>query len=194
MLADHKDETHIARPSGLHAALQNAAQLPLSVAAGLADEVAYQTQSIRPGRRDENVSLRQLYHESNAQMHRSDCSKAQPEQGSETVTQHQKADYPIPQLVTGHPEKATASAAAATGVVATGKNDYAKLQSADTGSTHTEHRFCPKRSVSIQDRVDVIGESAADDKAAQSHLVAAKGASSDDSNSASSSVSSPLRL
>ena len=223
MVAKAGDDRHVAGPSGLHAALQNAAQLPYSVAAGLADEVAFQTQSIGARSRDSDVDSKQLYHESNAQMQRSESSKAQPDQGSKSDTLRQKTDYPLPHPIPGHPDNEAASALAAASVGGTGelakpslhqhgpvlhghfsaakssedmgssqslREKYAaKLKSADTGSTITEHTLSPKKSVSIRDTVDVAGEGTADHRVAQSHLVAAKDASADDSNSTSSSVS-----
>ncbi len=180
MVVDEKDEAHIARPSGLPAALQNAAQLPFSVAAGLADEVVFQTESIGPARRDTNVDSRQLYHESNSDMRRNDRDRAQKAKGSKEDTGPQDADKS-----SSHPsgigtDTATAAAAAAS-------VDASKVEFDDRKPT--EHTLSPKKSVSIQDTVDVIGGSTADLKPPKSHLVAARGTDSDDSTSTSSSVS-----
>ena len=178
MAADEKKERRISRPSGFHAAIQNAAQLPFNVAAGLADEVAYQTESLGPERKDDEVDSRQLYHESNSQMHRSAASEAHLKQGSNVANQHQR----------------TGGAAAAATDDATEETISGKLQPADSDSTAKKRALSPKKSVSIQEPVDVIGENAVEHKQAQSHLVASRGTGSDDSGSASSSVSSHLPL
>ncbi|CAL5228580.1 g11739 [Coccomyxa viridis] len=186
MVAGDREEAPIARPSGLHAALQNAAQLPFNVAAGLADEVAYQTESIGPGRRDAVVDSRQLYHESDSDMRRSDRDR----KGSKADAEHQQADNSSPQTSSDDADSATAAAAAAAEAgVGASEDEFGKLQAAHSDSKVTGHILSPKKSVSIQDTIDVIGGSTADHKPPKSHLVAARGTGSDDSTSTSSSSS-----
>lgn len=191
MVADGSEQTRMARPSGLHAALQNAAQLPFSVAAGIADEVAYQTESLGPASRGSTVDSRQLYHESNSDMRRSDPRRAQREMDSRNDTQHQKPDIAFSHLIAHQ-----SAAAPAASVDDTEGSASKMMQAADRDSQHTDIplrvKFGPKKSVSIKNTVDAIGEGNTNHKPAKSHLVAARDTPSDDSNSTSSSVCIPL--
>ena len=194
MVEGVKEQTHVARPSGLRAALQNAAQLPFTVAAGLADEVAYQTEGMYPGRTDGNADSKQLYHESNnSDMRQGDFSQAQRELHSRSDTQHQKPD-----MTFSHSVAHQSAAPPAASVITTEGPASEMMRAADRISQHSDVplrvRYGPKKSVSIKNTVDVIGESNADHMPAENHLVPAKGTGSDNGNSTSSSVSFPLLL
>ena len=58
---------------GLQAVLHSAVQLPYNVAVGLADEIAFHTEGITPGKHAGNAETDsgQLYHESPSQMRQS---------------------------------------------------------------------------------------------------------------------------
>ena len=175
---DDAEEGHIARPSGLRTVLHSAAQLPFNVAAGLADEVAFQTGGIASVERqaDAEADSRQLYHESNAEMREADAAdlhvdrvgRQKPQ--DEVVDSFAAIDQDTEQVPSAHV--------------------HAQSHPAAISNKATGHRISPKKSVTIQDNVNVICEDK--HEPAPGHLVASKATDPDSSSSTSSLVSSRL--
>ena len=131
---------------GLQAVLQSAVQLPYNVAVGLADEIAFHTEGITPGKHAGNAETDsgQLYHESPSQMHQS--------------YQHD-SDEPI-DLASS---QLTHTAASASSIKAA-QHDHAAederttLAVNDPQAAEQRPGGSPKKCVTIQDVADNIGE------------------------------------
>jgi len=174
---DDAEEGHIARPSGLRTVLHSAAQLPFNVAAGLADEVAFQTEGIASAERhaDAETDSRQLYHESNAEMREADATNLHVDRVGRQKPQDELVD-----------------SFAAIDQVAERADVHAQSRPAAIGHKATGHRISSKKSVTIQDNVNVTGEDK--HEPAPGHLLASKPTDPDGSSSTSTSVSSLLTL
>ena len=151
---------------GLQAVLNSAVQLPYNVAVGLADEIAFHTEGITPGKHtgNANTDSGQLYHESPSQMRQSH--------------QHD-SDEPI-DLASSHLTHTAASASS----LKAAQHDHAAQAEQTTPAVNdpqaAEQRpgGSPKKCVTIQDVADDIGEEsgrhesqpAAEHPAAQSGL------------------------
>ena len=131
---------------GLQAVLQSAVQLPYNVAVGLADEIAFHTEGITPGKHTGNAETDsgQLYHESPSQMRQSH--------------QHD-GDEPI-DLASSHLTHTAASASS----LKAAQHDHATQDERTTLAVNdpqaAEQRpgGSPKKCVTIQDVADNIGE------------------------------------
>lgn len=177
---DDAVEGHVARPSGLRTVLHSAAQLPFNVAAGLADEVTFQTGGIASVERhaDAETDSRQLYHESNAEMREADTAELHVDKvgrqkpQDEVVDSFAAIDQDAEQVPSAH--------------------EHAQSHPEAISDKATGHRISPKKSVTIKENVNVIGEDK--HEPAPGHLLASKSADPDSSTSTSSSVSSLLTL
>jgi len=171
---------HIARSSDFRTVLHSAAQLPFNVAAGLADEVAFQTGGIASVERhaDAKTDSRQLYHESNAEMREADATDLHVDRDGRQQPQDEIVDSfaVIDQVAEQVPSA----------------DVHAQSHPAAIGNKATGHRISPKKSVTIYDNVNVIGEDK--HEPAPDHLLASKSTDPDGSTSTSSSVSSLLTL
>ena len=130
----------------LQAVLHSAVQLPYNVAVGLADEIAFHTEGIAPGKRHGNADIDtgQLYHESPSQMRQSH--------------QHD-SDEPI-DLASSH---LTHTAASADSLKAA-QHDHAAQDERTTPAVNDSQAAeqrpggSPKKCVTIQDVADDVGE------------------------------------
>ena len=126
--------------------LHSVVQLPYNVAVGLADEVAFQTEGIMPGRHHGNadVDAGQLYHESPSQMHRS----------------HQQDSDGSIQPLSSHLPYTAASASSLVADQHDHGGEVKQTALAGDGSQSAEQGQAgsPKKSVTILEEANGIGE------------------------------------
>lgn len=197
------DRAEGARRAGpLQSVLHSAAQLPFNVAAGIADEVTFQTESItHAGKNDTQAThSNQLYHESDTEMReRTQASSRPPAPQDNSQTLHDQPHVPaastdettLPETSTDSmpaPPDSTAQAPQQSSIPAEERGASPPLQpSPDTGAQATEPGQSPKKAATIQNGANT--ERISEHEPASSHLVASKRSNSIEGLSESSGVS-----
>ena len=189
------------RAGSLQSVLHSAAQLPFDVAAGIADEVTFQTESITHAGRNEAQATHsnQLYHESDAEMRdRAQASSRPPAPEDNSQTLHNQPHVPAASNDEATlPDTSTVSVPAPppdsmaiqqSSIPAEGTGAFPPLQPPpDTAAEATEPGQSPKKTVPIQNGADT--ERISEYEPAHSHLVASKRSDSNEGLSESSGVS-----